>query len=871
MHPGLLPTSALMLARRTCCEHPATAGRTLGEGADSEHSRTSALMLAAQAGREPALRLMLRAPVAHPAGERDSAGRTALILAAMRGHAGAVALLCGQPGADGDACDSAGWTAAMHAAHAGHDAALRVLGARARALLHGRDATGASALLLAAAAGRCSTVAMLLDGDYALDVEVCDNKQRTAVMCAARRGQAAAVRALVAQHGARVDRLDSKGCSLLMLAAGGSGGPAAASASVGFLLALGGARLAQRDLRGRTALMLAAKAGNDLAFAQLLPPRDGGAMMRDAARMLSDASAPAGVRVLLPLPNVVNLTDERGWTALMFAAHKGRVAAAQSLALEHGADVEAVSDLGWTAFLLAVSQGHADAVLALGVACGADTGRRLCGKWPPLVLAASGGFTATLLALIGPCNLDPNAPCVDGWTPLMMAVLGAHAGTAEALCALPKVDVDAQNRDGVSALMLAADQGHTRLALLLAQQRGARTELCSASDRTALMAAAINGHTATVLALVAQGGADVDFANRREWTALAFAVRFRRTATVRALLVQCGACAHARGFGAMCSPGFPGLLAPAMLAAEGGHLGSLALLLGPEGGVDVNRRDDGGFTLLMCAAAKGHTRALDFLLARCGALPDYVDGQSRSALMWACMHGQGAAAQMLAARGAALETRDRYGWTGFAVACIKSHAQLAVALATQHGARVDVADWQGWTPLMHAVSHANLQLALLLLDRCGADAALADPTGLSVLMLAAMHSQPALAAVLVCERGAPVDAVNADGRSALMFAAIHSGEETVAELLRLGADARLRDARGATALSFSLGRHKRTSALLRAAAARAAQALALAFALCLGPRQDGAAPCAALHADLVAAVVARFRAGEAAAARMDAP
>jgi len=116
-----------------------------------------------------------------------------------------------------------------------------------------------------------------------------------------------------------------------------------------------------------------------------------------------------------------------------------------------------------------------------------------------------------------------------------------------------------------------------------------------------------------------------------------------------------------------------------------------------------------------------------------------------------------------------------------------------------------------------------------------------------------------------------VHAVTVSGRSALMFAAIYGSEETLAELLRLGADARHRDANGTSALDMTLRQHagrSGASALLRAAVTRAAEELALAFVLCLGARQDRAAQCAALHGDLVAGIARSFLCAEYAATRV---
>jgi len=218
--------------------------------------------------------------------------------------------LCQLHGANAHVRDHSGWTACMHAAHRGHNAVLRELRLHGRAALHARDGRGWCPLLLAAAAGHTEMVSLLLTGDYVSDVDSCNNKQQTSVMCAASFGRAATMRALAAHHGARTDRLDVKGRTLVMLAAGTRRCEFAASKTVAEVLALlgdSGGRLAARNHRGLTALMLAAKAGNTAAFPLLVRAMYAGVMLKEAARMVRDA-VPC---VVLPLPNIANLTDER--------------------------------------------------------------------------------------------------------------------------------------------------------------------------------------------------------------------------------------------------------------------------------------------------------------------------------------------------------------------------------------------------------------------------------------------------------------------------------------------------------------------------------------------------------------------------------
>ena len=151
----------------------------------------------------------------------------------------------------------------------------------------------------------------------------------------------------------------------------------------------------------------------------------------------------------------------------------------------------------------------------------------------------------------------------------------------------------------------------------------------------------------------------------------------------------------------------------------------------------------------------------------------------------------------------------------------------------------------GGTPLLMALDLAHFDIARLLIDR-GADVRAATNGNMtSLIKLAGASPAPGLQseqldlAETIVDRGVPIDArLAVPHTTALMMAAIRGNAGLVQLLLRLGADPRLQDDKGQTALAFALKKgHADIAQLLSAAAARpAAAGIVACAASAAGPR-----------------------------------
>ena len=231
--------------------------------------------------------------------------------------------------------------------------------------------------------------------------------QDAALADAARRGDPAAVRSLLAQA-ADVNATQGDGATALHWAAYRDDAETTAA------LIRAGANVHAPNHYGVTPLALAARNGNAEIIAQLLAagvdPNDprqavnagetplmlaARAGRSDAVRTLADAGAEVDAREAW-----------NGQTALMWAGAEGHVPVVETL-IELGADIRAGSNSGATPLLFAARKGSIGAVRAL-LAAGADVNEARPDGAAPLLVAVVNGHE-DLVDLLLDAGADPNA------------------------------------------------------------------------------------------------------------------------------------------------------------------------------------------------------------------------------------------------------------------------------------------------------------------------------------------------------------------------------------------------------------------------------------------------------------------------------
>jgi ankyrin repeat protein len=360
-------------------------------------------------------------------------------------------------GADLRALDSRGHSALRLAVNLRRTAIVRILLARG-ADVNQRDANSGTALIAASARGYPGLARLLLS--TGADPDVVDEDGGTPLVHAGvanyHRSWRTVVR-LLREHGAHVG----------MPEAGLIG-------DIGVMADLlrRGHSIDQRGWQGRTALFLAVLADRDRAARWLLrhgadpnvPDEQGErVLMLTATRYRRDGRwDPSLLKSMLAAGAEVNARDQRGFTALMFAAFRGDKTAVEVL-LEHPADPNATAERE-----------------ILGISFGWAAG------WAPLHWAAGEGQCHIVAPLVA---AGAHVDQTDAWgrTPLMLAAgTGDHEYTLTVSELLAReASVNIVDDTGRTALMWAADENNPKSAQLLLDA-GADPTLIDAEGETAL-------------------------------------------------------------------------------------------------------------------------------------------------------------------------------------------------------------------------------------------------------------------------------------------------------------------------------------------------------------------------------------------------
>lgn len=241
---------------------------------------------------------------------------------------------------------------------------------------------------------------------------------------------------------------------------------------------------------------------------------------------------------------------------------------------------------------------------------------------------------------------------------------------------------------------------------------------------------------------------------------------------------------------------------------------------------------DSGDSPLHVAARRHASRAVAVIL-NSGCVPaGGCNGQGRTALHVACIHGALAVAQLLAPwLSNSLDALDAAGMAALHYASRDGHAPMCRALLA-NGAEIGAASGTGATPLVLAAEGGHvavIRVLLLAIDDTSRRAHLGrrvGPEGQTALHAAAARDAAATIAALlediqdargqVTEDGSAgkrpsvavgpprvVDAVDSEGRTALHVACAGNCAAAAQELLRLGAATSALDRSGATALEVA--------------------------------------------------------------------
>jgi ankyrin repeat protein len=590
-----------------------------------------------------------------------------------------------------------------------------------------------------------------------------------------------------------------------------------------------GADAAARNGSGRTALQLAARAGHISAVNLLLACGRCGDLeakdknQRTALYLAAERGRTRVVERLIAAGADAVATAKYLTTALHLPCRDGHLGTARALiASGQYAGLEARDALERTPLHMAAIQGR-EAVVGHLLGCGADAEAKNLNAVTALAAACSHGHVAVAQMLLWSGRCGDIGACGNrhGRTALHRAAWGAHAAVVEMLLSAG-ADADARDKDGFTPMHSASRNGHLAIVdQLLTSRRHNGLDTRDERGQTCLSLASRYGHASVVRRLLS-AGADGMAADRAGRTALHAASRGGHASVVTALLLsgRCGGVdaqdteslqsplhaaagmGHARVVEQLLEAGADTRLSDRtratalLLAARGGHLSAVEVLLAADPGTVTAARDGSGRSALHLAAAMGHARVVERLLAATAAAgrggdsaeeEEERDSAGQTALHMASQEGHLPVVQLLlwSGRCGNLEARDEHGRTALLLASRGGHC-LVVELLRVAGARIHARDDSGQTALHLAAAVGALPVVAELLLLAGAAGSsgqteTADRHGRTALHLAAGSGHLSVVERLL-GAGADAEAMDLAGQTSLL-AALHGGHSGVAELL----------------------------------------------------------------------------------------
>lgn len=181
-------------------------------------------------------------------------------------------------------------------------------------------------------------------------------------------------------------------------------------------------------------------------------------------------------------------------------------------------------------------------------------------------------------------------------------------------------------------------------------------------------------------------------------------------------------------------------------SAEQGDRNTVLLFL--ESGVDINTRDEHGWTPLMISTFNGKEEVA-ILLIRSGADVNAKDNSGYGPLHWAAFNGFSDVVKLLVEKRANVNAPSKHGLTPLLQASTRGHL-VTVGQLIAGGADVNIASNDGWTPLHKAAANGHAEIVKLLLAK-GADRDTEYQDGTTPLSIATKNKHLDIVALLTAK------------------------------------------------------------------------------------------------------------------------
>ena len=205
-------------------------------------------------------------------------------------------------------------------------------------------------------------------------------------------------------------------------------------------------------------------------------------------------------------------------------------------------------------------------------------------------------------------------------------------------------------------------------------------------------------------------------------------------------------------------------------------------------GLDINRTDRNGRTLLHSACYHGHTGIVARLLEFAQLELNLCDKSQSTALYLACLRGNIDAADLILQQHTAenpLILDDYNLQSAFAIACKRGLMALVRRFLSVPDFSPDTADKEGYTPLFQAVRQGHTEIVSLLVEREDIQFNYKDNNNQTALMVACFHNHIDIVRLLLKKTPAEINHKDKSGQTAFHILCKKNHCELVNDFLKL--------------------------------------------------------------------------------------
>ena len=462
-----------------------------------------------------------------------------------------------------------------------------------------------------------------------------------------------------------------------------------------------------------------------------------------------------------------------GMTCFHIAASNGRLRLCKMLLDNYNFDIEMINDDGWSALLCAACTGHLELFKYL-IEKGSNIYREKRDGMNCLHIAAANGHLRLCKVLLENYKFDLKMINDDGWSALLYAAEAGHLELFQYLTGKGS-NVYRRKRDGMTCLHIAVWNGHLRLCKMLLENYNFDLEMIDDDGWSALLCAACTGHLELFKYLI-EKGSNIYREKRDGMNCLHIAAANGHLRLCKVLLEN-----YKFDLKMINDDGWSALL----YAAEAGHLELFQYLTGK--GSNVYRRKRDGMTCLHIAARNGCLRLCKMLLDNYNFDLEMMDDDGWSALLCAACTGHLELFKYLIEKGSNIYREKRDGMNCLHIAAANGHLRLCKVLLENYKFDLQMINDDGWSALLYAAEAGHLELFQYLTGK-GSNVYRRKRDGMTCLHIAASNGRLRLCKMLLDNYNFDLEMMDDDGWSALLCAACTGHLELFKYLIEKGSN-----------------------------------------------------------------------------------